>query len=174
MRKEDAFELGHFSRKHGYKGQLVAVFDTDRPEAYTELESVFVERHGELIPFFIEEISRNSKGHFILSLEDIEPDEAEELVGREIWLPLSFLPPLAGKSFYYHEVIGFSVYDDSNQLIGTLKQMLDGAGQSLFQIEGEKGESILVPAVDDFIMELNRKEKILRLSLPPGLLELYA
>ena len=52
MRIEDCFQLGHISRLHGFKGEVVAVFDTDRPEAYENLESVFLEDRGELIPFF--------------------------------------------------------------------------------------------------------------------------
>ena len=70
MRKEDCFYLGHISRKHGYKGEVIAVFDTDQKENYTALESVLLDIHGELIPFFIEEMAMNSKGHFILGLED--------------------------------------------------------------------------------------------------------
>ena len=83
MRKEDCFYLGHISRKHGYKGEVIAVFDTDQKENYTALESVLLDIHGELIPFFIEEMAMNSKGHFILGLEDVVTDEdAEKLIGR--------------------------------------------------------------------------------------------
>ena len=51
MLLEECFQLGHISRLHGYKGAVVAFFDTDRPEAYTTLESVLIENDGELIPF---------------------------------------------------------------------------------------------------------------------------
>lgn len=173
MRKEDCFYLGHISRTHGLKGEVVAVFDTDRPEAYTELESVFVDNRGELIPFFIEELSTNSKGHFILRFEDMSPEESEDLVGSELYLPLNLLPPLSGKAFYFHEVIGFTLQDAAAVEIGHCVKMLEGSAQPLFVIEGKNGEEILVPAIDEFIEKIDRQAQTIYLNLPEGLLDLY-
>lgn len=173
MRKEDCFYLGHISRTHGLKGEVVAVFDTDRPEAYTELESVFVDNRGELIPFFIEELSTNSKGHFILRFEDMSPEESEDLVGSELYLPLNLLPPLSGKAFYFHEVIGFAINDKEQGEIGTCVKMMENGAQPLFVIESPSGDEILAPAVDEFIVAINREKQRIELDLPEGLLDLY-
>lgn len=173
MRKEDCFYLGHVSRSHGLKGEVVAVFDTDRPEAYIELESVFVDKRGELIPFFIDEITTNSKGHFILRFEEMGPQESEDLVGSELYLPLNLLPPLSGKAFYFHEVIGFSVSDKKQGQIGICIKMMENGAQPLFVIKNPAGDEILAPAVDDFILAIDRAKKNIELDLPEGLLELY-
>lgn len=172
MRSEDCFQLGHISRTHGYKGALVAVFDTDRPEAYFELESVLVPQHGELIPFFISRMSRNSKGHFILEFEDLSPAEAEQMVGSELWLPLSLLPPLSGKQFYFHEILGFALRQ-GEQHIGYCRQVLEQAAHPLLKVEGEQGEEILIPAVDAMIESIDRKGRCIYVQLPEGLLDLY-
>ncbi|HBF18921.1 MAG: 16S rRNA processing protein RimM [Owenweeksia sp.] len=173
MRKEDCFYLGHISRKHGYKGEVIAVFDTDQKENYTALESVLLDIHGELIPFFIEEMAMNSKGHFILGLEDVVTDEdAEKLIGRELYLPLEVLPPLSGKSFYFHEVIGFSMVDAEAGPIGTCMDIIDQSAQPIFQIDKD-GTEILVPAVDEFIQSIDRDTRTIYLQTPPGLLDIY-
>ncbi len=172
MRKEDCFLLGHITRPHGYKGELVAVFDTDQPERYKELESVFVEDHGELVPFFISKLDQNSKGHFILQFEDIELYDSIQLVGKNLWLPLSLLPPLSGKKFYYHEVIGFSVSDQREGPLGTCEGIIDNTPQPLFQILSE-GREILVPAIDEFIVEIDRSNQSLILKCPEGLVDLF-
>ena len=129
MRKEDCYQLGHISRLHGYKGEVVAFFDTDQPQNYYELESVFVDVRGELVPFFIEEIATNSKGHFIIRFEDVSPEEAENLVGHELYLPLNFLPPLDGKKFYFHEVVDFEMKDDKLGSIGKCAEVIDSSSQ---------------------------------------------
>jgi len=175
MLLEECFQLGHISRLHGYKGSVVAFFDTDRPEAYTTLESVLIENDGELIPFFIEDLSRNSKGHFILTFEDLTLEEAQSYIGAELYLPLNLLPPLNGKQFYFHEVLSFSVYDKAAGLIGRLEAMLDSGGsQPLFKIISAEAKEILVPAIDDFIESIDRAKKEIHLILPEGLLEVYA
>lgn len=172
MRKEDCYQLGHISRLHGYKGEVVAFFDTDQPQNYYELESVFVDVRGELVPFFIEEIATNSKGHFIIRFEDVTPEDAEAMVGYELFLPLSFLPPLDGKKFYFHEVVDFDMIDAELGNIGKCAEVIDSSSQPIFKIlDGEK--EILVPAVDNFIEAIDRQKKEIHLNCPPGLIDLY-
>ncbi len=172
MRKEDCFYLGHISRKHGLKGEVIAVFDTDQPQRYQNLESVFVELHGELVPFFIQEMATNSKGHFILDFEDVGAGEADRLLDRELYLPLDFLPQLSGKAFYYHEVIGFRMIDRVAGDIGICSEIIESSAQPIFRIkEGET--EILVPAVDEFIISIDREKEEIHLDCPEGLIDLY-
>ncbi|GAB3828343.1 hypothetical protein GCM10028895_41720 [Pontibacter rugosus] len=51
MHIDDCFLLGYIVKTHGTKGQVVAFFDVDFPEDYEDLESVFLEQKGRLIPF---------------------------------------------------------------------------------------------------------------------------
>lgn len=173
MRKEDCFYLGHISRKHGLKGEVIAVLDTDQNEKYRNMESVFLLLQDELVPFFIDEIALNSKGHFILKFEDIEDvEESDKLIGRELYLPLDVLPPLNGKAFYFHEVINFKVLDKTEGEIGLCKDVNDNSAQPIFEIQNDL-EEILIPAVDEFIVEINREKKEIHLDCPPGLIDLY-
>jgi 16S rRNA processing protein RimM len=174
LRKENCFLLGHISRKHGYKGEVIAVFDTDRASDYENLESVFLEVQGELVPFFIEALARNSKGHFIIQFEEIEDGEqAEKLLGRELYLPEQVLPPLSGKKFYFHEVEGFSMIDTRLGNIGLCKGVLERSSQPIFIIDHPSGKEVLIPAVDEFILEIKRSEKQILLDCPEGLVEVY-
>ncbi len=172
MLAEDCYQLGHISRLHGYKGELIAVFDTDRAEDYYELESIFLDLKGELVPFFIEEMARNPKGHFIIRLEDVDPEEAVSLVGRKIYLPQEILPELEGKQFYYHEIIGFTALDENLGPIGIIEHVIDQTAQPIFLIEKD-GKEILIPAVDEIIQEIDRINKVIKLQCPDGLVELY-
>lgn len=172
MHKKECFQLGHITRTHGLQGALVAFFDTDRPGAYQKLESVFVDIRGELVPFFISRLEPAARGHFILEFEDLPAAEADTMINRELWLPLDALPPLRGKNFYYHEVIGFAAEDRQEGFLGHCAEVIDRSAQPLFRIlEGET--EILVPATDAFIEAIDRKQRVIRLQCPPGLIELY-
>ena len=62
--------------------------------------------------FSIEELELKQKNSARIRFEDIHnAEDAEIFTGRELYLPVSMLPPLKGKKFYYHEVIGFTVFD---------------------------------------------------------------
>ena len=56
MRKEDCYFLGRITRKHGLSGNVILKLDTDQPDFYKKLESIFVEINGLLVPFFIEKV----------------------------------------------------------------------------------------------------------------------
>lgn len=173
MRKQDCFYLGRITRRHGLKGEVLAHFDTDRPDHYTKLESVYLDRKGELVPFFIDKLDRHPRGHFILHFEDCEAVEVDTLIDAEIYLPLSLLPPLAGKQFYFHEIIGFQAIELEAGPLGEVEEVLDNSAQPLLKILSPEGQEILVPAVDEFIQRLDRQDKEIYLQLPEGLLEIF-
>jgi 16S rRNA processing protein RimM len=94
------------------------------------------------------------------------------MLGTELFLPLSFLPPLEGTKFYYHEIIGFQVKDTRFGDVGVIVGVNDKTAQHLFVIEN-LGKEILIPVNDLFIKQVDRENKILGLDVPEGLIELY-
>lgn len=173
MRKEECFYLGKIAKKFSFKGEVLIYLDTDEPEQYEELESVFVEFNKNLVPFFIENSSIH-KGDFLrVKFEDVDSEQdADELIGSHIYLPLSMLPKLEGNKFYFHEVIGFDVIDKRLGNIGKIVSINDSTSQPLFEILFNEKE-ILIPMIDHFIVEVNRKEKKIILNTPEGLVDLY-
>lgn len=147
--------------------------EVDDPTAYQNLESVFLELHGERIPFFIETLELRSPGKALVRFKDITaPEDALPFQGLEMYLPADALPRLKGKRFYYHEIRGFRVIDAKYGEVGVLKDILEYPHQALFQIM-DNDKEILVPVVDEIILQVNRKKKILELNVPEGLIELY-
>ncbi|RDI15767.1 ribosome maturation factor RimM [Flavobacterium sp. AG291] len=173
MRKEDCFYLGKIAKKFSYKGEVLIWLDTDEPELYENMESVFVEINKHLVPFFIVTSSLH-KGDFLRTrFEDIDnEDDADGIMGKAVYLPLSALPKLDGNRFYFHEIIGFQAEDERLGNIGEIVGVNDNSAQALFEIK--KGEiEILVPMIDDFIVKIDRENKKVILNTPEGLVDLY-
>lgn len=146
--------------------------DVDEPENYIDLESVFVEIDQKLVPFFIEEFSLLSDKAYV-KFEDVDSvDEAENLKGSRLFLPLEALPPLKGKQFYYHEIIGYQVIDQQAGNIGSVKDVFETTAQDLLSVD-HKGKEVLIPIDDDLLVKIDRTEKALHVILPEGLLDIY-
>ncbi|MFH4966873.1 ribosome maturation factor RimM [Gaetbulibacter sp. M240] len=173
MQKEDCFYLGKIVKKYSFKGELLAKLDTDQPELYENLDAIFLELRGSLVPFFIEELQLHKSELLRIKFEDVDTEaDADSLLKSGLYLPLDLLPKLEGNKFYFHEVLGFKVIDKNFGDVGILKAINDSTAQSLFVIDHE-GTEILIPMNDDFIKEVNRKNKTILVAAPEGLIDLY-
>lgn len=173
MDKKGYYFLGKIVKTSGYKGSLVFFFDVDDIGYYKDLEAVFVEVAGELLPFAIQSVNIKTNNTAYVQLEDVETEEtAAALVGSNLMLPLTYLPPLTGNKFYYHEVLGYEVIDELSGPIGKLESVIDKGPQDIFSIrKGDK--EILLPVSDDIIRQVDRKNKQLTVRAPEGLIDLY-
>lgn len=173
MRKEDCFYLGKIIKKHSFKGEVVIKLDTDEPELYKNLESVFVDLGNNLIPFFIQKSSLNNGVMLRVLFEDIASEaDADAILKAGVYLPISLLPKLDGDKFYYHEIIGFWVVDTTFGNIGKITGINEMSAQPLFEIDKD-GVEIFIPMVDDFIKKIDRQNKTITVETPEGLIDLY-
>ncbi|WP_073321202.1 ribosome maturation factor RimM [Aquimarina spongiae] len=173
MKKEDCFYLGKIVSKFSFKGEVLIKLDTDEPESYVKMESVFVNYNNNLVPFFIEKSKLHKSDLLRVKFEDVDSEEdADDLMKAEIYLPLSLLPKLEGNQFYYHEVIGFTIIDTSFGEVGVIKAINDSTAQALFEID-RKGTEILIPMNDEFIDSVDRDTKTVHVTTPEGLIDLY-
>ncbi|MEG1239263.1 MAG: ribosome maturation factor RimM [Flavobacterium sp.] len=173
MRKEECFYLGKIAKKFSFKGEVLAYLDTDEPELYENLESVFVEHNKHLVPFFIETSSLHKNDFLRIRFEDVNTEEdADALIGNPIYLPLTMLPKLSGNKFYFHEVIGFEIEDQRLGVFGKIAAVNDTTAQPLFEVLNGEVE-MLIPMIDQFLVKIDRENKKVIMNLPEGLVEMY-
>ncbi|MCL2291255.1 MAG: ribosome maturation factor RimM [Bacteroidetes bacterium] len=168
----DYFYLGVVTKTFGYKGQVVIYLDTDEPEKYKTLDAVFIKEEDEMLPYMIEDFIYKGANQAILKFADVNGDEAKNLVRAELYLPLSFLPPLTGNKFYFHEVIGFDVIDKEKGNIGKCVDFMEVSRQPIMQVN-YNGTEILIPAVDEIFETVDRDNKTITISAPDGLIDIY-
>ncbi|WP_296620440.1 ribosome maturation factor RimM [Marivirga sp.] len=172
MKLDQCFQLGMVLKPHGLKGELYISLDTDYPEDYQEMESVFLLQNGKLVPFFIEHIQLKNK-EALVKFEDVEDkDAALSLRGSTLHLPLTDLPELTGSQFYFHEINGFQIEDIEKGKLGIVKEVFEAGYQDLIGME-YKGKEVLIPINDDVILNVDRENALIKVNLPDGLLELY-
>lgn len=173
MQQKDCFYLGKIAKKFSFKGEVLIYLDTDEPELYENLESVFVECNKHLIPFFIENSSLHKNDFLRVRFEDVKDEaEADAIMGNAVYLPLKMLPKLTGNKFYYHEVIDFEIEDQKVGVFGKIVSINDSAAQPLFEVLNGEIE-IFVPMIDQFLVKIDRANKKVIMNLPDGLIDIY-
>jgi 16S rRNA processing protein RimM len=172
MKIEDCFQLGYIVKPHGIQGAFTVYLDTDNPEHYKGIKSVYVEHQHKLIPFFVEHL-HISGNRANLKFGDIDGIEAASAYkGCSLYLPLTMLPPLDDQQFYYHEIVGYAVQEASYGNLGVVSNVYEGHGNDLLAIK-YKGSEVLVPLRDEFILGIDKRAKLISLDLPDGLIDIY-
>lgn len=173
MTQDNCYLLGYIVRTHGTAGNVVIYMDVDYPDDYEDLETVYIEIKGELVPYFIDDLNLQKQNNAIVTLEDVDTiAKAQALVGSSLYLPLEDLQPLGDDEFYYHEIKGFKVVDSVKGELGVVREVYSLNGQDLIAMDYQ-GAEVLIPTANDIVVKADKLNKALLVNLPEGLLEVY-
>ena len=165
--------LGYIVRTHGTNGNVVIFLDVDYPEDYEDLDAVYVEIRGELVPYFISNFNLQKQANAIVSFEDVNTiEKGQALVGSSLYLSLDELNELGEEEFYYHEIKGYTVVDETKGELGIVREVYSLNGQDLIAMDYQ-GNEILIPTSEEIVLRADKENKKLIVNLPEGLLEVY-
>lgn len=171
--KDDLYPLGYFSKLHGYKGELTASLQTSNNTDYEELEHIFVEVHGSLVPYFIEEIGYKTNSTMKVKLEGIDTEEAaKQLVKCKIFINPEDISEADNEWLSLYGLEGFTVIDKEKGEIGRVERIEKSDVNPLLIIQSGNKE-ILLPLNLDFFKEIIQEDKIVHISAPEGLIDFY-
>lgn len=173
MNENDFYYLGTIIKPFSTKGSLLCFFDVDDIYEYENIKSVFIKIDNDFVPFMIDKTSIKDNSKIVLTFQDItDSEEIKKFIKSELYLPLSTLPKLTGNKFYFHEIINFKVIDENYGDIGVVEKILDYPHQAIMQVKF-KDKEVLIPLTDNIIKNLDRKNNIINISAPDGLIEVY-
>jgi len=169
-RSESLLEIGKIVGTHGLRGDLKIRLNSDGPEALLATEQVFLHLpSGERLTAKPVRQSVH-KGQVLLRLQNYESiNQVEHMVGGQVLLPEDQLPGLEEDEFYWSQLKGLQVIDQSRGPIGNLQQMFSTAAHDTYVVKGKYGE-VLIPAVTQFIIEIDLQQQVMRVDLPEGLI----
>jgi len=171
MNIDACYKIGFVMKPHGLKGQVTIALDPEAPQDFAEIESVFVEVHERLLPFFIETISLKGNKAF-LKLEDINtPEDALNISKSVLYLPKTARPKSGRDMFYDDEVIGFEVTDTDLGALGKITEVVQAGPNKLLSVDHD-GKEVLVPLNSPFIESINKSQKRITVTLPEGFLDI--
>tara|TARA_B100000768_G_scaffold5684_1_gene6695 strand:+ start:87 stop:602 length:516 start_codon:yes stop_codon:yes gene_type:complete len=168
MNIQDCFYLGKIVSKFSFKGEILLKLDSDEID-FKKIKTIFLDINGTIVPHSIDNIKLHKSSLLRIKFEDIDSEEkANKILKIKTYLPIKDLPKLNGNKFYYHEIINFTVLDLSLGNIGKVKEVNDKTLQPIIIMDNGISE-VMIPLVDDFLIEVNRVKKTLTFDLPNGL-----
>lgn len=165
------FFYGTIGRTHGIKGHLILKCSDTFSFKKNEPKEFFISENNSLKAFTLKEISFNPPFTRFL-LETVQNmTEAESFLKKDVYLPLNILAQ--SHTPYKHELQDARVEDENKNFIGNIKSILEFPQQLIAQVFTDKGQEVLIPLNNHFILNYNKSANILTVQLPDGLLDIY-
>ncbi len=167
IREEEVYQIGKLGKTHGVKGEVSFLFDDDVFDR-VDANYLILKIDGLLVPFFIEEYRFRSDANAIMKFEDIDTQEqARELTGCEVYFPRELAD--GDDTITWATIVGFDLIDNaSGKSVGRIASIDDTTLNILFELEDGK----LIPASEELITDVDKKNKTITINIPDGLLEL--
>ncbi len=163
IKRKDFIEVGSVIKTHGTQGELKVRLSQE----VKFKEWAFLEIQGKPVPFKIVSVFGTDDEPFLQFEGVCGPIEAEKLCGKMVLMPKRNMK--RRNSHEDIEVEGFALIDKKLGKIGVVVSLEEYPHQLLLRTTF-KGEEVLIPAVDEFILEIDEQKQVIYLNLPEGLL----
>lgn len=161
----DRIKVGIISSAVGLKGEVKVYPYTDYKERFEELDGVYINNDFTKIMGV-----RYMKNMAIIKFEGVDNrNQAELLREHLLYIDKKDLRELGEDEYYIFDLIGLKVVDEDNNKIGTLSDVIQNSAQDLYEIEQENGNKFLLPAVSEFIVNIDTKCGIMVVRLIEGI-----
>lgn len=170
-------EVGKFQKTHALKGELNALLDVS-PDYVADGNAIVIDIDGIYVPFFASSIRQKGSQSYLVKLDGVDSEEeAKTFVNKSIYALKSEIAPYYGMEedeiIYGDDLEGFRVVDnDTGQEIGVVTRVDDATENVLLVVADSSANEVYIPAVDDFIDEIDDENREIRVSLPEGLVDL--
>jgi len=165
---DDLNPLGKIIDTHGLRGELKVRTHPEDRDALLAASRIFLQSAGGQ-PSLVNLVkARPNKGYVIIQLEGYDHiSQVVDLVGRQVLVNTADIRREAGRLFWF-ELSGLQVVDQQRGDIGVLEDMFVTAAHGIYVVQGPYGE-VLIPAIEPFVVELDKESGIMRVDVPDGL-----
>jgi|TARA_B100001059_G_scaffold3427_1_gene2794 16S rRNA processing protein RimM len=165
MKKPDLQYLGEFIKLFSFKGELI--FYSELKSVFVEnLDSLFVNFNESYVPFQIIKVKSHKKNNYRTQLQNVNSEsEAKRLLKKDI-----YIERIENSDNSDYLVDNFKVYNN-NKYIGVVISTINKTEQSIMEVK-MSNKVVLIPLVDQFIVEINDEELKIDMDLPEGLLDI--
>lgn len=163
--------IGKIVNSVGLKGQ-VKVYNYSYEDRFEDLEKIYIKHKTDFTQYEIESV-RNQKNMIVIKLKNVDDrNGAEALRDREVYILEEDLRELPSDTFYIRDLIGMKVLDfEDSKEIGVLTGVTQGSAQDIYQIKTLSGKEFLLPAVGEFVKEISKEDRLIKIKLIAGFID---
>lgn len=163
--------IGKLVRPHSIRGALKVYPYGETLASKKRGDNLYVglPHTQEQVKFTLLDLKPQGK-YWVAQFEELTSrDEAQRFAGKEIFLTEDLLPPTEDGEYYHYQLVGLDVFAKAGSRLGILQRILGTGANDIYVIQGEDGREILVPAIEEVILQVDLEAGRMLVDLPEGL-----
>ncbi len=167
------FHIAVIIGAHGIRGELRAKSLSDETRL-DELDECYLLTPDEKTAVPVKLQAKSHKGQYIVSLDLVQDrNTAEKMKSYYLAISREDAPELPEGRYYAADLIGCRVFTEERGEIGILADTISGAGADIFEVKRPRMSDLLVPILDDTLVNVDIEGRHIDLKLAEGLWEIY-
>ncbi|MFI6943527.1 ribosome maturation factor RimM [Streptomyces sp. NPDC050418] len=164
--------VGRIGRAHGIKGEVTVEVRTDEPELRLGPGAVLTTDPAATGPLTIA-AGRVHSGRLLLRFEGVGDRTGAEAL-RNTLLIADVDPeelPEGEDEYYDHQLMDLDVVLADGTEVGRITEISHLASQDLFIVERADGTEVMIPFVEEIVVEIDLEKQQAVIDPPPGLID---
>lgn len=167
---DNYLRVGVITSTHGVKGEVKVFPTTDDPQRFNELKDVILDTGKGLIPLEVEGV-KYFKQMVILKFKGIDNiNDIEKYRGKDLLVTRDNAIKLEEGEYFIYDIINSDVYTDTGKKLGVLTEVITNAANDVYVVKMADGKEVLLPAIDECVLNVDIENKKVIVHLMNGLL----
>ena len=162
-------EVGKIINTHGLRGDVKIVTWTDYPEDFEEIDRVYIRRKTGDEVLNITNV-KYQKNNIIVKFKEIaDINEAEKYKNLVVYADRDDLPELEEGAHYIADLIGLTVVDEADEIIGELVDVFNTGANDIYDVKRSGKKNLLLPVIDEVVKNIDLENKKITVHVMEGL-----
>jgi 16S rRNA processing protein RimM len=168
---EDLLQVGAITQPHGIRGEVKVFPTTDDVRRFKKLKEVILDTGREKITLEIENV-KFFKQFAILKFKGFDNiNDIEKYKGKNLYVTRENAVKLRRDEYFIADLIDLEVYDEEDNYIGVLTNVIETGANDVYEVEFEDGRNVLFPAIKQCILDVDMENRKMKVHIMPGLLD---
>lgn len=168
---EDILQVGIISSTHGVRGEVKVYPTTDDVRRFKRLKEVILDTGKEQITLEIEAV-KFFKQMVILKFKGIDNiNDVEKYKQKSLYVTRKNAVRLNRDEYFIADLIGLKVIDESEEEIGTLREVMETGANDVYIIDMKDGRELLLPAIKQCVLQVDVENGFVKVHVLDGLLD---
>ncbi|OGT06247.1 MAG: 16S rRNA processing protein RimM [Gammaproteobacteria bacterium GWF2_41_13] len=156
--------IGKLCSPHGLQGWIKIASHTSPLTNIVDYKPWLIKTANGWHPLDVDDIHIDDASHILAHIKNVnDPESAKLYTNKTIGVSRSALPSLTNHEFYWADLIGMTVINESSELLGTVDHLMETGSNDVLVVVGKKRH--LIPFIRNrVISHIDAEKKIITVN----------